>query len=133
MTRSIAVFVSKWRLCCVRLAIRSDISWWNRHLMIQIMVDIGKRPTIAGSVTTENNIRHYIRAMAPRISTIIQLGYLLINAVGHFMACLNIKTHPPLYKTYLHRYGFCNTTAPYSPPLHSPFSLPFALVALLNV
>ena len=83
-----------------------------------------KRPTIAGSATTENNIRHYIKAMALQISTIIQLGYPPINPVGHFMACLNTKAHPLLYKTYPLRYGFCNATAPYSPPHHSPFSLP---------
>ena len=72
----------------------------------------------------ENNIPHYIKAMALQISTIIQLEYLPINAVRHFMAHLNTKTHPPLYKTYLLGYGFCNATAPYSPPHHSPFSLP---------
>ena len=92
---------------------------------MQLSLSQEKRPTIAGSATTENNIRHYIKAMAPQISTIIQLGYLPINAVGHFMACLNTKVHPPLYKTYPRRYVFCNATAPYSPPHHSPFSLPF--------
>ena len=90
-----------------------------------ILLSQEKRPAIAGSATTENNICHYIKAMAPRISTIIQLGYPPINAVGHFMARLNTKAHPPLYKTYPRRYGFCNATAPYSPPHHSPFSLPF--------
>ena len=83
-----------------------------------------KRPAIVGSLTMENNIRYYIKAMALRISTITQLGYPPINAVLHFMARLNTKTHPPLYKTYLRRYGFCNTMSPYNPPHHSPFSLP---------
>ena len=62
--------------------------------------------------------------MASWISTIIQLGYPPINAVGHFMACVNTKTHPPLCQTYPHKYGFCNAMAQYNPPHHSPFSLP---------
>ena len=67
------------------------------------MFDVGqlsqeKQPTTAGSIAMENNIHHYIKAMAPRISAIIQLGYSPINMVGHFMACLNTKTHLPLYK-----------------------------------
>ena len=96
----------------------------SQKLGLAHYLTLEKRPAIAGSVTTENNIHHYIKAMAPGISTIIQLGYPLINAVGHFMARLNTKTHPHLYKTYPHRYGFCNATAPYSLPHHSPFSLP---------
>ena len=62
--------------------------------------------------------------MPLRISAIIQLGYPLLNTVGHFMDRLNTKTHPPLYKTYMHIYWFCNATVPYSPSHYSPFSLP---------
>ena len=76
-----------------------------------------------GSITTQNNICHYIKVMAPRISTIIRRRYPPINVVGHFIAHLNTKTYLPLYKTYPRRYGFCNTMAPYSPPHNSPFSL----------
>ena len=50
-----------------------------------------KLSTIAGSVAKENNIRHYIKAMALWISAILQLGYLPINRVGHFMTHLYIK------------------------------------------
>ena len=81
-----------------------------------------KQHAIAGSAITQNNIRHYIKPMPPRSSGIIQLGYLLINAVGHFMIRLNTK-HTRLYiKTYPHRCGFCSTTAPHTPPYQSPFS-----------
>ena len=62
--------------------------------------------------------------MALQISPITQLGYPLINAVGYFMACPHTKTHPPLYKTYPHRYDVYNAMAPYNPPHHSPFTLP---------
>ena len=44
--------------------------------------------------------------MALQISAIIQLGYLPINAVVHFMAHLNAKTRVPLYKTCPRKYGF---------------------------
>ena len=50
-----------------------------------------KQHAIAGSALTQNNIRHYINSMLPRISEIIQLGYPLINAVGHFMDRLDTK------------------------------------------
>ena len=58
-----------------------------------------KQPTIAGSIAMENNIRHYIKAMVPWISTITQLsrGYPPVNVVGHFMTHLNTKSLPPLY------------------------------------
>ena len=40
------------------------------------------------------------------------------------------KTHQPVYKTYPRRRAFCSTTAPYTPPFHSPFiGSPFALFA----
>ena len=55
-----------------------------------------KQRTIAGSAITQNNIRHYIKPMPPRSSGIMQLGYPLINAVGHFMARLGTK-HSCLY------------------------------------
>ena len=61
-----------------------------------VFISQEKQPTIAGSTAVENNIRHYIKAMAPQISAIILLGYPPINAVGHFMACLNTK-HTRLY------------------------------------
>ena len=55
-----------------------------------------KQHAIAGSALTQNNIRHYINSMLPRISEIIQLGYPLINAVGHFIDRLDTK-HTRLY------------------------------------
>ena len=78
-----------------------------------------KQTTIMGYITTENSIRYYIKAVAPRILAIIQLVYSSINAVGHFMAHLNTQ-NPPLYRTYPRRYVFCNVM---SPPYHLPFSL----------
>ena len=50
-----------------------------------------KQHAIAGSALTENKIRHHIHSMSPRISGIIQLGYPLINAVGHFTGRLDTK------------------------------------------
>ena len=44
--------------------------------------------------------------MALQISAIIQLGYPPINAVAHFMAHLNAKTHVPLYKHTRVNMGF---------------------------
>ena len=55
-----------------------------------------KQHAIAGSALTQNNIRYYINSMLPRISEIIQLGYPLINAVGHFIDRLDTK-HTRLY------------------------------------
>ena len=55
-----------------------------------------KQHTIAGSAITKNNICHYIKPMPLRSSGIIQLGYPLINVVGHFMARLDTK-HTHLY------------------------------------
>ena len=96
------------------------------YIYTYIYISQEKRPTIVGSIATENNICHYIKSnntadfsnYTARIS-----ADKLINVVGQFITHLNTKTHLPLYKTYLCRYGFCNATAPYSPSHHSPFSL----------
>ena len=50
------------------------IALCNNLLAKVTMVEVlntGKLPTIAGSIVTENNIRHYIKTMAPRISAIV--------------------------------------------------------------
>ena len=60
-----------------------------------------KQHTITGSAIMQNNIRHYIKPMPLRSSGIIQLGYPLINTVGHFMARLNTK-HTRLYIKHIH-------------------------------
>ena len=99
------------------------------HLYIYLLVSQQKQHAIVGSALTQNNIRHYINSMLLRISEIIQLGYPLINAVGHFMDRLDTK-HTRLYIKHTRVDVFCSTTAPYTPPFQSPFiGSPFSLFA----
>ena len=66
----------------------------SSHTLITILFCVitqQKQHAIAGSALMQNNIRHYINSMLSRISEIIQFGYPLINAVGHFMDSLDTK------------------------------------------
>ena len=51
--------------------VRFDLASFNA-VQDLFQVSQEKLPAIAGSVATENNIRHYIKTMAPRISAIVQ-------------------------------------------------------------
>ena len=75
--------------CCG--TVRTNRRGFPKELIKQDKPAQQKQHAIAESALTQNNYRHYINSMSPRISEIIQLGRPLMNAVGHFMGCLDTK------------------------------------------